>query len=96
MNKPKISIITATHYRPDLLARCIKSVQSQTMTDYEHIIFSDHCPKAAQVYEYFKDDKRIRFFENPKEHVPNHGAFVMWETTMLFYQTTPNTCIMDF
>ena len=74
MNKPKISIITATHYRPDLLARCIKSVQSQTMADYEHIIFSDHCPKAAQVYEYFKDDKRIRFFENPKEHAPNHGA----------------------
>ena len=53
---PKITIITATYYRPDLLARCIKSVQSSTFKEYEHLIVSDHCPKARQVYNIFKED----------------------------------------
>ncbi len=74
MIKPKVSIITATHYRPDLLARCIKSVQNSTLQEYEHIIVSDHCPKAHQVYQLFKDDKRIKFFETEDPHMPNHGA----------------------
>tara|TARA_R100000234_G_scaffold83675_1_gene53051 strand:- start:6395 stop:7159 length:765 start_codon:yes stop_codon:yes gene_type:complete len=72
--KPQISIITATHYRPDLLARCIKAVQQSTFKNYEHIVVSDHCPKARQVYDMFKDDKRIRFFENPPPHIPNQGS----------------------
>ena len=71
---PKITVCTATHRRPDLLARCIKSVQAQTFEDYEHIIFSDHCPKAKYVYEQFKSDERIRFFENQLPHVKNVGA----------------------
>ncbi len=74
MNNPKITIITATYHRPDLLARCIKSVQASTLKDYEHIIVSDHCPKAKQVYELFSSDPRIKFYENPAPHYPNHGA----------------------
>jgi len=34
MNNPKVSIITATYYRPDFLKRCILSVQSQIMKNY--------------------------------------------------------------
>lgn len=71
--RPDITIITATYHRPDLLARCIKSVQASTFKNYEHIVVSDHCPKARQVYELFSDDKRIKFFENPPPHYPNHG-----------------------
>ena len=74
MSKPKITLITATYYRPDLLARAIKSVQRSTFKDYEHVIVSDHCPKAAQVYDLFKEDKRIRFFEQEPPHIINHGA----------------------
>ena len=74
MSNPKITLITATYYRPDLLARAIKSVQNSTFKDYEHVIVSDHCPKAKQVYELFKQDKRIRFFEQEPPHIPNHGA----------------------
>ena len=44
--RPKISVITATHKRPDFLRRCIMSVQAQTFRDYEHIIVADHCPYA--------------------------------------------------
>jgi len=72
--EPQVTIITATYYRPDLLARCIRSVQESTLQNYEHIVVSDHCPKARQVYDLFKEDKRIRFFENSPPHVPNHGA----------------------
>ena len=74
MNKPKITLITPTYYRPDLLARAIVSVQKSTFKDYEHVIVSDHCPKAKQVYEFFKEDERIRFFEQEPPHIPNHGA----------------------
>ncbi len=74
MIKPKITIITATYYRPDLLARAIKSVQRSTFKEYEHIIVSDHCPKAQQVYDIFKEDKRIKFFEQEPPHTPNQGA----------------------
>jgi len=74
MTRPKITIITATHYRPDLLVRCIRAIQQSTLKEYEHIIVSDHCPKARQVYELFKSDERIRFFENDPPHIPNQGA----------------------
>jgi len=69
-----ISVITTTHKRPDLLLKCIRSLQSQTVSDYEHIIFSDHCPKAKKVYDLVKEDSRITFYENPKPHIWNAGA----------------------
>ena len=49
MSKPKITLITCTYYRPDLLRRTIQSVQQQTLQDYEHIIVADHCPFAQHV-----------------------------------------------
>ncbi len=70
-NKPDISIITATHYRPDLLRRSILSLKNQNHANYEHIIVSDHCPYAKYVYEEFSDDSRIRFFENKDPWVKN-------------------------
>ena len=71
---PKISIITATHYRPDFLRRCIISVQRQTFQEYEHLIVSDHCPYARGVYEDFKDDDRIKYYEVETPHTLSHGA----------------------
>tara|TARA_R100000005_G_C4992885_1_gene200033 strand:- start:1129 stop:1902 length:774 start_codon:yes stop_codon:yes gene_type:complete len=72
---PKITTIIPTYHRPDLLARAIKSVQLQEFEDWECIIFSDHCPKASLVYEnYFKNDSRIIFVENPNKWIKNVGA----------------------
>jgi len=74
MSKPKITLITCTYYRPDLLRRTIQSVQQQTLQDYEHIIVSDHCPFARHVYDDFKTDTRIKFIENLSPHIYNLGA----------------------
>ena len=71
----KITTVIPTYHRPDLLARAIKSVQLQEFEDWECIVFSDHCPKARLVYEnYFKDDRRVIFVENPQKWVRNVGA----------------------
>jgi len=71
---PKISIITATHRRPDLLYKCIKSVQTSTLQEYEHIIVGDHCDWAERVCDSFSFDERIKYFETPYPHVWNAGA----------------------
>ncbi len=72
--KPKVSIITATHYRPDFLRRCIIAVQNQKMKEHEHLIIADHCPFAEKVYNQFKEDKRIRFYHTDGEPIKNVGA----------------------
>jgi len=74
MKAPKITLITCTYYRPDLLRRAIQSVQKQTLQDYEHLIISDHCPFAEHVYNDFKEDTRIRFFKTPDPYIYNLGA----------------------
>lgn len=68
-----ISIITATHQRPDLLYRCIRAVQQQTVQDYEHIIVADRCKKAKQVVD-FVNDPRISYYETPDDRPDNHGG----------------------
>ena len=72
---PKVTAAIPTYSRPDLVARAIKSVQLQEFEDWELIVFSDHCPKAKDVYEnFFRDDSRIIFVDNPNEWVKNVGA----------------------
>ena len=72
--KPKITIITCTYYRPDLLRRTILSVQKSTLKDYEHLVISDHCPFASLVCDEFSDDARIKSIEVPGPYSYNLGA----------------------
>ena len=74
MNKPKISLITCSYFRPDLLRRAIQSVQKQNFQDYEHIIISDHDPFTEHVYNDFKEDDRIKFYKVEAPYVYNLGA----------------------
>ena len=74
MKTPKISLITCSYFRPDLLRRTIQSVQKQQFEDYEHIIVSDHCPFTEHVYNDFKEDNRINFIKNINPHIYNLGA----------------------
>lgn len=74
MSEYEVSIITATHRRPDFLKKCIIAIQQQTFENYEHIIVADHCPFAKKVYEEFKHIKNIKFFETDDPHINNVGA----------------------
>jgi glycosyltransferase involved in cell wall biosynthesis len=74
MKKPKITLITCSYFRPDLLRRAIQSAQRQTLEDFEHLIISDHDPFTELVCNDFKDDSRIKFIENKDPYVYNLGA----------------------
>ena len=64
----KASIITATRYRPDLLRRCILAIQKQELQEYEHIIVGDNCDYSYKVYQEFKSDPHIRYYNLKYEH----------------------------
>lgn len=74
MENPLVTIITTTYYRPDFLRKAILSVKKQTIQNYEHFIFSDHCPYAKKIINEFEDDKRITFYENKEKKIINDGA----------------------
>lgn len=68
----KVAIITRTKDRPLLLERAIKSVHSQTMKDFVHVIINDAGDKAAVdnlVEKYKKEiDGRIKVIHNKESH----------------------------
>ena len=68
---PKISIVTSTYGRPDLIKRCIESVQSQSFQDYEHIIVQDGQDKETNKSVESYSDPKIKYFEI--EHFGNHS-----------------------
>ena len=61
------------------------AVQRSTFTDYEHLVVADHCPKAREVYEIFKDDNEwmanypfaASFFEEFTTFVERSGGFTI-------------------
>ena len=59
--KPYFSIITPTYNRADYLPDAIKCVQTQTFSNYEHIIVDDGSTDDTRqlVSEYAKADPRI-------------------------------------
>ncbi len=60
---PRISVITATFNRANLLKKCIESVQNQTVRDWEHIIIDDGSEDETTdlVKSYMNKDPRIRY-----------------------------------
>jgi len=61
MASPAISVITPTFNRREALARAIRSVQKQTLTDYEHIIVDDCSQDGTDEFVRQLGDKRIRY-----------------------------------
>ncbi|RHU30296.1 glycosyltransferase [Parabacteroides sp. TM07-1AC] len=61
--KPLISIITITRNRASLIHKCIRSIQKQTYTNYEHIIVdgnsSDNTSEVVAAYT--KKDSKIKY-----------------------------------
>ena len=69
--QPKISIIVPVYKAENYIHRCIKSLLSQTFTDFEILLINDGSPdKSGEICnEYAKSDKRIRVF-----HKENGGV----------------------
>jgi glycosyltransferase involved in cell wall biosynthesis len=55
---PKLSIITATRSRPELLAKAIDSLQAQTCQDFEWIVFNDGWDMPTK---YLIGDRQLNF-----------------------------------
>jgi glycosyltransferase involved in cell wall biosynthesis len=73
---PKVSIVTATYNRSNVLRHAIESVRRQTLTDWEMIIVGDKCSDdTADVVASFQDG-RLRFINLDENHgeqsVPNN------------------------
>lgn len=67
MSNPKISIITPTYNRPQLLERAIKSVLSQTMTDWEMIIIDDSTNNETEEFiKKYQNHPQITYLKNEK------------------------------
>ena len=66
--KPKISVIIPTFNRARYIGEAIRSVQGQTLKDWEMIIIDDGSTDDTEkiVHEIAKSDPRISYFKNEK------------------------------
>lgn len=64
-NKPKVSIITPTWNRQEMIVDAIRSVQNQTYTNWEMIVIDDGSTDntVEVVHEIKKQDSRVRLIE---------------------------------
>ena len=75
---PALSIVMPTYKRPGMIRRAVKSVLSQTVTDWELVISDDEDPPGP-TWQYLQQiaakDKRIRIVRNPGDHgqIPNNN-----------------------
>ncbi len=67
LKNPKVSIILPTWNRANFIGFAIKSVLSQTFTDYELLILDDDSTDDTHhVVSFFLQDKRIRYIKHPE------------------------------
>jgi hypothetical protein len=86
---PRVSIITATYNRSDVLRCAIETVLHQTVADWEYVIAGDHCTDdTADVVASF-GDPRIRFVNREtnfgEQSVPNNEAFALTSAPYIAY-----------
>ncbi len=73
---PRVSVVLPTYRRPDLLARAVRSVQNQSLPEWELIVVDDNDPAAParlatrEVMQPLLDDPRVRYLE----HERNRGG----------------------
>lgn len=66
---PVVSVIVPTYNRSGLLARALRSVLQQTMTDWEVIILDDGSTDQTPAIVHAHADPRIRYFARPHRGV---------------------------
>lgn len=69
---PRVSVVLPTYRRPDLLVRAVRSVQAQTLVEWELIVVDDNDPGSPErldtklVMSGLADDPRITYLEHDR------------------------------
>jgi glycosyltransferase involved in cell wall biosynthesis len=64
---PLVTVLVTVHKRIDFLAQALRSVLTQTLTNYEVLVADDSGTGAAQsVCASFADDRRLQYCPNPQ------------------------------
>lgn len=72
---PAVTVIVATHNRPDFLFRCLLAIKLQSFTDFECIVVGDNCNYSETVVRYFqKEDERFKYYKFVGKRPLNQGA----------------------
>jgi glycosyltransferase involved in cell wall biosynthesis len=86
---PRVSVITATYNRSDVLRWAIESVRAQTFEDWEQIVIGDGCTDDTGGVIASFEDRRIRFVNRPVNHgeqsVPNNDGFKQAKGDLVAY-----------
>ncbi len=86
---PRVSIITATYNRSEVLRYAIDSVRRQTYTDWEHIIVGDACTDDTDELVRSYGDPRLRFLNRAEnfgeQSVPNNDGLAMASGELIAY-----------
>lgn len=69
---PKVSVITPTYKRDDLLKDAIESVLAQSFTDFEYIIVDDGCSDDTKALVEGFNDNRIIYLRNEENPARTH------------------------
>lgn len=80
-SSPKVSVVTCSHNRPELLRKAIESIRAQTDQDWEHLIYDDASsdPRVREVLEWAKLDPRVHVWYG-KQNVDRPAA--LWNFMM--------------
>lgn len=67
---PKVSVVTCSYNRPDLLRQAVASMRAQTDPNWEHLIYDDAStdPHVREVLEWAQQDSRVRVWCDVTNH----------------------------
>lgn len=75
---PRVSVITATYNKPEVLCWAIESVRRQTCSDWEHLIVGDACSGETEALVRSFGDPRLRYFNRDRnfgeQSAPNNDG----------------------
>lgn len=67
---PKVSVVTCSHNRPELLRQAVESMRAQTDPDWEHLIYDDAStdPRVREALAWAQEDPRVRVWCDSTNH----------------------------
>ena len=79
MTAPLFTVLVPTHDHSELIPFTLRSIQAQTLVDFELFVVGDGAPPATRdaVAQLARDDPRIRYYENRKGE--GHGELYRHE-----------------